>query len=191
MKGFGTDEAPIIEIFGSRTNEQLRAVSLQFKTMYGKDLEKDLRSEISGNFRKVVCGRLKAPADYDAWCLFKAMDGAGTNEACLIEILSTRTNAEIKAIKQAYRMKRGKNLEDAVMSETSGHFKRLLVSLLQANRDENPNVDMALAKKDAEDLYAAGEGKWGTDESTFNKILVSRSPRHLNGTQAHTWTILG
>ena len=30
-----------------------------------------------------------------------------------------------------------------IISETSGHYKRLLVSCLQGNRSEDPNVDMA------------------------------------------------
>ena len=68
----------------------------------------------------------------------------------------------------------GKKLEDAVISETSGHLKRLLVSLLQANRPEGNTVDRRKARNDAKALHEAGEKKFGTDESRFNVILCSR-----------------
>jgi annexin A7/11 len=50
MKGFGTDETAIIGVLCRRTAAERKKISLTFKTMYGKDLEKDLKSELSGHF---------------------------------------------------------------------------------------------------------------------------------------------
>lgn len=49
------------------------------------------------------------------------------------------------------------------------------MSFLQGNRDENLNVNIQQAESDAQRLYQAGEGKLGTDESSFNLVLASRS----------------
>lgn len=61
------------------------------------------------------------------------------------------------------------------MSETSGNFKRLLVSLCAAGRDESGVVDHDGATRDATELLRAGELRAGTDESTFNMVFCQRN----------------
>uniref|UniRef100_A0A3Q3AX75 Annexin n=1 Tax=Kryptolebias marmoratus TaxID=37003 RepID=A0A3Q3AX75_KRYMA len=179
MKGFGTDENAIIELLGNRSNKQRVPLVAAYKTTYGKDLLRDLKSELTGDFESLVLAMLQTPAKFDASELREAIKGAGTDEACLIEILSSRSNAEIQEINRIYKSEYGKSLEDSISGDTSGHFRRLLVSLCQGNRDERQTVDVSLAKQDAQKLYAAGENKVGTDESQFNAILCARSKPHL------------
>uniref|UniRef100_A0A673GWW2 Annexin n=1 Tax=Sinocyclocheilus rhinocerous TaxID=307959 RepID=A0A673GWW2_9TELE len=185
MKGFGTDENAIIELLGSRSNKQRVPLKAAYKTTYGKDLVSDIKSEVKGDFEDLVLAMLKAHAHFDASELKEAISGAGTDEACLIEILSSRSNAEILEINKVYKAEYGKSLEDAISSDTSGHFRRLLVSLSQGNRDEKETVDISLAKQEAQKLHAAGENKVGTDESQFNAILCARSKPHLRQVYNH------
>ncbi|XP_062521298.1 annexin A7-like [Corticium candelabrum] len=182
MKGIGTDEDAIIRVLTSCSNEQRQKIKLQFKTMYGKDLISDLKSELGGHLEDGVLALLDTPLVFDAKELRKAMKGAGTDESVLLEILCTRSSDEIKELKKAYHQELKRDLEKDVVSETGGHFKRLLVSLLQANRDCSTTVDKDLAMKDARDLYDAGVGQWGTDESVFNKVFVSRNYAQLRAT---------
>ncbi|XP_071833094.1 uncharacterized protein [Apostichopus japonicus] len=184
MKGFGTDEKAIIEVLSQRSNFQRQKISKQFKQMFGKDLVKELKGELSGKLWDVVEGLLMTPEMYDAYQLHKAIKGLGTDEDTLIEIICTRTNSSIKAIKKAYQQAYGKKLEDDVSGDTSGHFQRLLVSVLEGARPEDDEVDPGKAKEDAAALYKAGEDSWGTDESRFNVILMSRSYAQLRATFA-------
>ena len=65
------------------------------------------------------------------------MKGLGTDEATLIEILASRTNEQINAIKVAYKTEMKRDLESDIMSETSGHFKRLLVRMVLSKKMSN------------------------------------------------------
>ncbi|XP_007567714.1 annexin A4 [Poecilia formosa] len=179
MKGTGTDEAAITDVLAHRTIAQRQRIKEAYKQTVGKELADDLSSELSGNFKSVVLGLLMLAPVYDAYELRNAMKGAGTEEACLIDILASRSNNEIKTINEVYKKEYGKTLEDAVSGDTSGMFKRVLVSLLTAGRDESDKVDDALAVQDAKDIYEAGEARWGTDEVKFLTVLCVRNRNHL------------
>ena len=49
-----------------------------------------------------------------------------------------------------------RDLEKDIKSETRGDFEKLLVALLQGQRDELEKPDKAAAKASAEELYKAG-----------------------------------
>ncbi|XP_029447842.1 annexin A13 isoform X1 [Rhinatrema bivittatum] len=181
-KGMGTDEKTIIEILSNRSSDQRQEIKLKYKTMYGKELEDVLKSDLSGNFEKTALALLDRPCEYDARELRKAMKGIGTNESLLIQILCTRANQQIVAIKEAYSRLFDRDLESDIKSDTSGSFRGILVCLLQGKRDEGLEINEALAGQDAKDLYEAGEGRWGTEELAFNTVLAKRNYMQLRAT---------
>ncbi|UYV77792.1 hypothetical protein LAZ67_15002295 [Cordylochernes scorpioides] len=133
--------------------------------MSAQDLIEDLKSELSGRFEDVILALMSPLPHFLARQLHKAVCGAGTNEDTLVEVLATRSNDEIRAINQAYHLLHNTTLEEDLVSDTSGNFRRLMVSLCSSSLNCN-TVQL---------LLEAGEGQWGTDESTFNAIMAAQS----------------
>lgn len=119
MEGVGTDEDTLIKILGHRTNSQRIKIAETYKALYGKvspsfvtmgyikitqfqDLKDELKSELSGDFRKVMLAMITPHIEFYAEKLHHAMSGPGTTEEVLIEFMATSTNSEIMAIRQEY-----------------------------------------------------------------------------------------
>uniref|UniRef100_A0A183BRL8 Annexin n=1 Tax=Globodera pallida TaxID=36090 RepID=A0A183BRL8_GLOPA len=174
----------IVQLLTSPNNAQRQELIQNYRSKYGgADLAQALKdklppSEVATN--SLYLALLDTPAEHDAKYLSKAMKvGFGTDEGMLIEILVTRSNAQLRAIKAAYQKLYNRELEKDLAAETSGSFKTLLLDLVEANRDETYRTDPVKAKADAEKLYKAGEGKWGTDEDAFIKVLANQSLNQL------------
>ncbi|VDM48575.1 unnamed protein product [Toxocara canis] len=180
MSGIGCDKDRVVDELVRINNAQRQMVAEQYISLYGKDLYGKLKKELHGDLEDVVMALMETPPMYDVIQLHKAMCGTGTKNKVLIEILCSRTNDELWSIRHLYEEKYGDSLENVIKGDTSGHFENLLVSLLQGNRDQSYNVDVPKAIEDAQKLFDDGAGQMGTDESTFNSILVSQNLRQLD-----------
>lgn len=179
VKGMGTAESIIINIMGNRSNAQRLKIKDMYKLLHGRDLIDDLKGDTSGNFKKLLQALLVSPVEYDCIELRKAVQGLGTDDSVLVEILTSRSNKRMKDIKDLYGQLYKRKLEDDVQSDTSGHYKKLLASLMTGGRPETNEVDLNVVRKDVDELIKAGIKKWGTDEAKFHIIFGIRSFAHL------------
>jgi len=180
MGFFGNKHSVWINILGARTYQQRLKIAEAFQKLTNEDLVKKLESKTSFNFKKTLMALFTPPYNFDAACLKAATKGLGTDEGCLIEILANRTNADLQEIKKIYKSEYQTDLEADIADDTSGDFRKFLLEVLKCERDESDKVDEELAKKDASDLYQAGEARWwGTDEKVFVSIITKRNHHHL------------
>lgn len=102
MKGLGTDEEEIIQILTSRSNSQRQLIRKYFTEELERDLIDDLKSELGGKFEDVIVGLMLPPDEYLCMQLNQAMDGAGTEENTLVEIICTKSNEEVQKLVADY-----------------------------------------------------------------------------------------
>lgn len=109
---------------------------------------------------------------HDAKVLRKAMKGLGTDERKIIDILSTRTNAQRVAVASAFQQNYKRDLIADLKSETSGNFRLLLEALCLPPRA----FDALSVRKAVKGL--------GTDDSVLIEVLCSRTNREINELKA-------
>jgi len=176
MKGLtGADKQTIVDVLCARVNKERQEIASSFKSITGKDLTEQLRANLSGDFLHLLEAMMEMPVLYDAQQMHKAIQGLGTKETVLIEIMSTRTNAQIRAMKTAYERLYDVSLEKDLIGDTSGFFRDLLVMQCKADRDETDKVDLEQAKKDATALFKEDEKRFGKDASVFYEIMAKQN----------------
>lgn len=181
MKGFGTDEKLLIQILAPMGPLEVAGVKAAFARNHkGRDLMKDVHSETSGYFREGLEAIIRGPLEQDCHVLREGIGGIGTKEDQINEVLLSRSNADINAIKQHYHRTYKRSLQDDLRGDLSGKTERLFDMVLAARRNEDSapvipqQIDM-----DVNELYKATEGKMGTDELQVCSIISSRNTNQL------------
>lgn len=177
MKGFGTDEKAIIAILPRLDPLQIAALRQQYHQRHHRNLIADLESETGGYFRDALVAMVRGPLEQDVYNAHRALEGLGTKETLLNDVLLSRSNADLNAIKALYHQTYRRSLEADVKGDLSMKTERLFAMVLSARRAEEtaPVIPQAV-DADVSELYRATEGtKVGADSITVCQILSSRS----------------
>nr|XP_061796079.1 annexin A2-like isoform X1 [Nerophis lumbriciformis] len=176
----GVDEQSVIDILTRRSFEQRREIAFEYERLAKKDLQTAMKGALSGSLEALMLGLMKSPTHYSALELKAAVKGLGTDEETLIEIVCSRNRQEMNDIQKVYRELFKKELEKDIAGDTSGDFAKLLLALVQTERDRPSNVvDYEKINHDAKSLYDAGVNRKGTDVDVWISILTQRSAAHL------------
>ena len=180
MKGFGTDEKTLIRVLATKDPLQVNVLRQSYNYRFSRDLIKDVKSEVSGWFETGLCAIIRGPLQQDVHLLFEAMSGPGTKEKVLNDVLLGRSNADMRAIKEAYHKTTHRSLEHDVKGDLSMKTERHFLMVLAANRnEESAPVIPQQVDSDVMALYKATEGKMGTDALLVCNILSQRSDAQI------------
>ncbi|OQS02157.1 annexin [Thraustotheca clavata] len=129
---WGTDEATFCNALCSIPPQFMPAVNAAYAAKQGHSLERAIEKEFSGKARDALVfhvGMNLHPIETIAAEFEKTMHGFGTDEYGLSAAL-VRYQHLLPQLKQAYKAKFGKILRDRIHGETSGDYRKLLLTIL-------------------------------------------------------------
>lgn len=174
------DENTITNITMNHSTSERVKMREKYKSKFNRDLIDDIEKYTKSDLSTLLTSIYKDPVEYDTDLLYKAMKGIGTNDDILIEVISFRNFQRLSKIKEKFQEKYKKDLISEIKSETSGDYKDTLIALLEKERSNNKQADLDTCQKIAEELYGSGEGKLGTNESTFIKYFTTLSAEEIS-----------
>ncbi|KAF1773969.1 Annexin repeat [Phytophthora cactorum] len=158
--GATSNEAALASLLLSKTVEQRYLIWWRYRILYKQNLS-DL---------------VKSKSDYGV--LLKML--ASPLEHAEAEILRKATKG-LALLKKTFQEKYSDDLGKILNGDLSGSLKKVIET---AMRGEVVDFDASVhtsaqASADADRLYKAGEGRWGTDKKTFINILVLSPAQHV------------
>lgn len=142
MRGVGTKESDLNDVLCGRTNADVHAIRAEYRKMFNKDLEADLRGDLSAGtetlFVMLAAGTrheestpiIPQNIEQATTELQNAMGtgpvGLNKNAVHACQVLSQRSDGELRAIADTYQRRYHQSLTKAIDSKFSGHMKDAL-----------------------------------------------------------------
>lgn len=179
MKGMGCDERALIRILtGPKYKDPWAMQQLvnDYNTRFIRDLVKDIKSETRGDFEDALVALVRGPLQNDVCTLKRAMDGPGTDEDALADVLLCRSNADVRAIAAEYKKVKGRDLLSHIKDEVNDTLFRMYSMVLGATRAE-PHAPVLPQDTDAKtsEIHRATEGVVGSNAIAVMQVFASSS----------------
>lgn len=178
MKGLGTKESVLNDVLLGRSNADINAIKAEYQHLFKRSLESDLRGDLSAATEQMFVMVVSARRNEDSAPVIPQQIDADVNELQratgnllnkdpiqVCQILTSKSDAQIRAICQAYRQKYNKSLESVIKGRFSGHMEDALMLILARANNK--------ALSDAEQLEAAMAGMGTKDELLVNRVIRS------------------
>uniref|UniRef100_A0A8C8DB69 Annexin n=1 Tax=Oncorhynchus tshawytscha TaxID=74940 RepID=A0A8C8DB69_ONCTS len=167
------DAPTLIKILTNRSNAQRQIIAQIFKTITEKELSSGLKKALSGELENLLLALMMTPLQFEAYRLRQSMEGIGTDEEGLLEILCTRSPKALANITSTYKEQYNKDLETDLKGETSGDFAKLVLALLKKKI-------VGMVQRDTEQALAEAINQAKADPGPWITILTTRDSEHLN-----------
>uniref|UniRef100_A0A0R0GF16 Annexin n=1 Tax=Glycine max TaxID=3847 RepID=A0A0R0GF16_SOYBN len=122
-----------IRVLTTRSRTQLVATFNCYREIHGTSISKKLVDEGSDEFQRALYTAIrgiKDPIKYYEKVVRNAIKKVGTDEDALTRVVVSRAEKDLKIISEVYYKRNSVLLEHAIAKETSGDYKKFLLTLL-------------------------------------------------------------
>ncbi|XP_013406318.1 uncharacterized protein LOC106170869 [Lingula anatina] len=201
IKGLENGDEVMIKTMLRRTCGHRNIVKNKFRANYDLDLEGELKALMGSAYYLMIDVLLTEQDAADAETLNKRI--ATKDVGGVVEMMVMRSNAELSALRETYRKKYDKTVEEDIKDSFDKHVQLFLLTLSKEGRNESEAVDDDLALNDANELHEltvvsfgentasyiemsadqqSGDGRWLNDNGKFMKLLGERSLHQIRAT---------
>ena len=172
------DYFDLTELVTKKTHKQRMKLRQLYSSKYKIDLMTDLKSDLSGLYKKIMLALFTDPVEYDVDSIYYSIKN-GYSPNTLIEIFASRPDWYLNKIKNIYLKKYNIQLEDHIGEGNLDDFKKLILQILQCKRSTNQAPDLDQCKQLADELEQEESNDISIDSPIINSIFMLLSPQEL------------
>ena len=152
------------------------SISRYYRGAFNSSLFSDIQSKIGGDFGYLAAQMFLSPIEF---CLHHLKLGLKKDFETVLEILTSKTNDELKVIEKVYKLDTGNDLRNDIMKEYKGVIGKNLVLMFDTVRSNNSRLRKNECERLAKLLVEKEPKLWVEDEKIFKDIFLMKSPEEL------------
>ncbi|KAJ8900168.1 hypothetical protein K2173_024808 [Erythroxylum novogranatense] len=135
MKQLDNDD--LVYVLSTRSFSQIRATFKSYEQRFGNHIHEDIKASGNGTLESllgVVIWCIDTPEKHFAEVIRTSILGLGTDEDSLTRAIVTRAEIDLKKVRAEYLKMYKSSLDNDVTGDTSGDYRRFLMTLLGSKR---------------------------------------------------------
>ena len=170
------DEEAIFDLITKTSLSDRITISRYYKGAYNSTLFNDINNKIGGDFGNCAAQMFLSPIEF---CLHHIKLSLKKDYETVFEILTSKSNEELKVIEKVYKLDTGKDLRSDIMKEYKGIIGKNLVLMFDVVRSNNSRLRKNECERLAKTLVEKDVKLWVEDEKIFKEIFLQKSPEEL------------
>ena len=170
------DEEAIYDLITKTSLSDRISISRYYRGAYNSSLFSDIQSKVGGDYGYLAAQMFLSPIEF---CLHHLKLGLKKDFETVLEILTSKTNEELKVIEKVYKLDTGNDLRNDILKEYKGVIGKNLVLMFDTPRSNNSRLRKNECERLAKLLVEKDPKLWVEDEKIFKDIFLMKSPEEL------------